>query len=609
MPALGDVFFRIGADMSGFNKGISTVETRLGGLKKTMLGLGAALGIGAAGYALKRTVSGYLQYADTLQKMSLRTGVAVESLAKLKYAAEQSGSSIENVEAGIKFFQKNLGEFAQENTKGVSSYQDNIEKLQRSTAEKIEALQDRFKKATISNSGNMQESIREYQKGLAKIQRDAAEKTQGYQEKLKETGEITESFKQLGFTLKDFEGLSPEKSFMKFALRLADVKDQSMKVNIAQAVLNKSATTLIPLLNEGSAGIAKLAAEAEKAGLVISTKAANAAVVLGDNIDRLTKTISGMGYTISKKLVEPLTRMVDRFQAWADLKGDAYAQKIADGLMKVANAAADAVVWIGENGSMVKGLAIALGSLYAMEKVLKSIVLLSSAAGAVGLGGAAAKGAALAVPTFIGLLTTKIGLVATALGAGVVTALTAGVVLVGTAIGVAAAEAFKRWMPDWMPGSDKWNKKKWDEVQKTDADFDLRGSVIKDIAKRKGISEAEAAAQYDAAEAKRKARVAAGELVPTDPRAAGMAGEAARRAAVQPFPSQIAGKRPPTWQEKLDADNAAWLADVRSGTMRTKTREGMFIQTVNINTALAPDKKFLEQWADEKAKSVAGGGL
>ena len=48
----------------------------------------------------------FAEYGSQLNDMSIRTGIAASTLGELKYAAEQSGASLEDVESGVRKAQK-----------------------------------------------------------------------------------------------------------------------------------------------------------------------------------------------------------------------------------------------------------------------------------------------------------------------------------------------------------------------------------------------------------------------------------------------------------------------------------------------------------------------
>lgn len=77
-----------------------------GGIARTgrnILGLATAAAAPLAGMTLAFASAG-----DKLDKMSKRTGVSVKALSELAFAAEQSGSSIDSVEKGIRGMQRSL---------------------------------------------------------------------------------------------------------------------------------------------------------------------------------------------------------------------------------------------------------------------------------------------------------------------------------------------------------------------------------------------------------------------------------------------------------------------------------------------------------------------
>lgn len=65
------------------------------------LGVGVGAGASAAAAALGLLAQNAVKMADKIDEASQRTGVAAENLSRLKYAAEQSGSSLESVEKAL----------------------------------------------------------------------------------------------------------------------------------------------------------------------------------------------------------------------------------------------------------------------------------------------------------------------------------------------------------------------------------------------------------------------------------------------------------------------------------------------------------------------------
>lgn len=85
---------------------ISGMISNAFGSMGTKIALGAAAGITALGVMIKKTVD----LADDLNDMSQKTGVSVEQLSTLKYAAETSGGSLETLDTNITKLNKNIYE-------------------------------------------------------------------------------------------------------------------------------------------------------------------------------------------------------------------------------------------------------------------------------------------------------------------------------------------------------------------------------------------------------------------------------------------------------------------------------------------------------------------
>lgn len=95
--------------------------------KSKQFSLKTAAAIGAGFFAAKATLSGLMtamvRYGDTFDKMAQWTGLGTKALSELKYTAEQSGTSIETVEASVRTLQKSLDDAANGSGDMVRSFQ------------------------------------------------------------------------------------------------------------------------------------------------------------------------------------------------------------------------------------------------------------------------------------------------------------------------------------------------------------------------------------------------------------------------------------------------------------------------------------------------------
>src|SRR5262245_38536351 len=89
--------------------GIKSAGQQLQGLGTNVMTIGAGMaGLGAAIVApLAAAVTHFASVGSELNDMSARTGQSVGSLAELKFAAEQTGASLEDVEKAILKQQRN----------------------------------------------------------------------------------------------------------------------------------------------------------------------------------------------------------------------------------------------------------------------------------------------------------------------------------------------------------------------------------------------------------------------------------------------------------------------------------------------------------------------
>ena len=105
----GRAFVELGVD-DRIAKGLQKAERRLKAFGDGLRSLGTRVfAAGAAALTpLLGAVRAFSESGDTLEKMSRRTGVSVEALSELGFAAEQSGADLETLETGLRKMQKSI---------------------------------------------------------------------------------------------------------------------------------------------------------------------------------------------------------------------------------------------------------------------------------------------------------------------------------------------------------------------------------------------------------------------------------------------------------------------------------------------------------------------
>lgn len=116
------------------------------------------------------------------------------------------------------------------------------------------------------------------------------------------------AFKALDITVERSNGTlkSTDELVAEIADAFAAAPDSITKTAIATDLFGKSGSKLIPLLNEGSEGLAKYTKEAQRFGLIISTEPAVAAEQFNDNLSRLKSILTGFGNLLAAELSTPL---------------------------------------------------------------------------------------------------------------------------------------------------------------------------------------------------------------------------------------------------------------------------------------------------------------
>jgi hypothetical protein len=228
----------------GKNKVITDIDNKLLAgqlslfekIKANYLGIGtiltAVIGIGY------KAIQSVANHGEEMLKMSQQTGIAVDKLSGLAYAAQQSESSIDALITGSKEFSKAI---------------------------------------------------------------------HGMNEEGKDT---TKLLSAIGVSAKD-----PYEALLQVADAFSGMEDGTGKSTLAIKLFGRSALDLIPLLNQGSAGIRELHDEAERAGVVIDQDMAKAADAFNDNITRMKANLMGMVQTIGNAVIPKLNELFGKLSA------------------------------------------------------------------------------------------------------------------------------------------------------------------------------------------------------------------------------------------------------------------------------------------------------
>jgi hypothetical protein len=151
-------------------------------------------------------------------------------------------------------------------------------------------------------------SNEELEQGLAKLARASSDAAAGLATQ-------KAAFDSLGVAVTDSEGkLRPQRELLgDMAERFATMEDGTRKTALAQEVFGRAGTKLIPMLNQGRAGLAAMTDEAARLGLVIDDDTAAAAEEFGDNLTRLKGVFTGAINLVAQRVLPILLDLSNRF--------------------------------------------------------------------------------------------------------------------------------------------------------------------------------------------------------------------------------------------------------------------------------------------------------
>lgn len=149
--------------------------------------------------------------------------------------------------------------------------------------------------------------------------------------------DLKEMFAGLNINLKNSNGSlkSTDELFDLFVNRISRIKDPALQSQAAVKIFGESATELLPLLRTGSAGVAEMAAEARRLGIVLSEDAVGSGEELGDTLDTLQLVFTGISQTIMSaivpslnKLGKQLTESIVKYRPQIEAFAAAFAEKL-----------------------------------------------------------------------------------------------------------------------------------------------------------------------------------------------------------------------------------------------------------------------------------------
>ncbi|WP_297668994.1 hypothetical protein [uncultured Desulfovibrio sp.] len=98
--------------------------------------------------------------------------------------------------------------------------------------------------------------------------------------------------------------------------KLMDAGQRGKAADLLTQVLGKSGAQLLPMLAGGSASLKEMRLEAHRLGIVLSDEDGSASEAFNDAFTRAGAALKGVGFTIGRVLLPPMTRLVQKFTDW-----------------------------------------------------------------------------------------------------------------------------------------------------------------------------------------------------------------------------------------------------------------------------------------------------
>jgi len=260
---------------------------KINGVEINGVAIGATFAAAVVGVSamVKKTIDA----ADSFSKLSAKSGVAVESLRELNYAASLSDVSTESLGVGLRKLSQNMALAA----------------------------------------------------GGSKLQAAA--------------------FDAIGVSLKAADGSlkSADTMLKELSSKFATFKDGPEKAALAIDLFGKQGAEMIPLLNGGAAGLAEMADEANRLGIVFDGDLAKNAEAFNDNLTRIQTRAEGAAVAITKELLPTLNNLA---QAFVDSQNNSqsFASWLGGGLRIVVEAA---TILLSDLKFVLEGLGRGIGAI------------------------------------------------------------------------------------------------------------------------------------------------------------------------------------------------------------------------------------------------------
>jgi hypothetical protein len=225
---------RTQAGINSAMRGLKGIGDQVSLLKRAFAGIGTV----AVGQFLTRTATQAIQYGDEISKAAVKSGLAVEAISSLAYAAKQTDVDLGSLSTSIRKMQIALSEAA---TGGKSQKQ---------------------------------------------------------------------ALDALGLSIEKIKMLKPDEQFELLADRISMLSNPADRARAAVALFGKAGADLLPLFEQGAAGIRAAREEAEKLGIVLSDKQIKILSDADDAVKKFTQSWDALAAKLTAAVLPAITSVL-----------------------------------------------------------------------------------------------------------------------------------------------------------------------------------------------------------------------------------------------------------------------------------------------------------
>lgn len=221
-------------------------------------------------------------------------------------------------------------------------------------------------KATGAEVDNVNQAVKTMRQGLGELERTGA-------------GPASEALKTLGLSLDDIGRLGAEDQMAMLAEAFGKLPNQAQRVSVAMQLMGEDGLALLPLFEQGAAGIKKFGDEAERMGVVKTPEMIESSREFQATLAALKDEFAGFVEQIVGDGMPAIRGFVADVRAWVGENREVLRQKIAEFFDRVVKAAKDLAPLLASLAKLAGDLA---GVIVTLTKALGPTGMIAALTGA-----------------------------------------------------------------------------------------------------------------------------------------------------------------------------------------------------------------------------------